>query len=125
MEHMPSAQSDHFAEMHAGTAADHYMLGMSHLKHAMKLTIFGSSAGGSRPHTGADVQDPGADTDDLGTLQEQNAAKGGTNGVFLPIHAWKELWDSEQREPASSSIPSAATSVCLASPPSSYTQLCF
>lgn len=92
MEHMPSARTDEFAEMHAGTAADHYMLGMSHIKHAIKLTIFGSSAGGSRPHTGADVQDRGANDDVLGE-PEVKATKSVTNGVFLPIHAWKELWD--------------------------------
>lgn len=96
MEHMPSARTDQFAEMHAGTAADHYSLGLSHIKHAMKLTIFGSSAGGARPHTGANVEHTGGaepETDADAIKKHQDAVKGGTNGVFLPVHAWKEIWD--------------------------------
>lgn len=96
MEHMPSARTDQFAEMHAGTAADHYSLGLSHIKHAMKLTIFGSSAGGARPHTGANVEHTGGaepETDADAIKKHQDVVKGGTNGVFLPVHAWKEIWD--------------------------------
>lgn len=101
MEHMTGGSSDpdSFAELNAGTAADHYSLSMSHLKLALRLTFFGSSAGSRRRYTGVSVQDVQAastsaapkatDTED----DELIPSKMDTKGVFLPIHAWKEMWD--------------------------------
>lgn len=76
--------------MNAGTANDHLVIGIAHLKRAASLAVFGP---GARPASGADVSvAPAAAAPE----EEQKDANGAIKrpwGIILPTDSWKETWD--------------------------------
>ena len=72
-------------ELNGGTASDHYALGWAHLKHAIKLTFCAGGAKGSSARAAEPPPTPQAD--------DVNDGEPNLRGVFLPTHAWKEIWD--------------------------------
>ena len=84
MELVQRGTVDQFGDLNAGTAADHWQLGMLHLRRSIQLTF---GCGPSKPADGADVtvSSDSSDVDEDGTSSK--------NGVFLPTQPWKEVWD--------------------------------
>lgn len=103
---MEVVPSDAMDDMHAGTASDHFKIGMAHLWRSVQL----SCGGGNRPASGADVtldeaalpsvaspsKSGGADRSGGGEGGPSGNRSGmctGAGGVVLPTESWKESWD--------------------------------
>jgi len=96
MEHMSSAHAnmDEFGDLNAGTASDHFSMGVAHLRRSIQLAICGP---GNYPASGADVSQqvvvPAESAASAGGDEDDSSSKAKASGVIIPTQQWKEIWD--------------------------------
>ena len=84
MELVPPDVDDDLSYLGAGTAAEHFAIGWSHLRLAIRLTF-------SRNVPLERVASRSTSVKEETLLLEEDQVP--SNGVFLPTQGWKEVWD--------------------------------
>ena len=82
-----------FGEMNAGTASDHFKMGISHLQRSFQLLFTGGGAENDVTYVSAPEKPDLAATAIAGRLADDESVPKRGNCIIFPSDSWKEGWD--------------------------------